>query len=352
MSTLQAANSRTRNQSMECFKIVSAILVVFLHVPFPGKTGTVVSLVANNFAVPVFFAITGYFNYGADRVTLRRRLKHLLRLYFLAIAASLACGIITTELSGGSSVAWLRSFWPEPREWVLWITLHQDPRNGQLWYLTAACVCYVVLELYVAFFGGETSDYRPLYYVSYILAVLNLILTCFFGAVGIEVPHQLLMNGFFIGLPMFTLGIFLRQYQERIWQNYHLNARKLLLIIISGQLLLFAEYGVGMMYIPFGKYMKTVGLMLLMIYYPVVTPKDGFPARCISKFGAWSTYIYILHILILQIYDRFFQQTMIAVFTEQSEAWLRPIAVALLSFIAAVLFELGERLFRRLRSRR
>lgn len=32
------ANARVRNQAMECFKMVAAIFVVFLHVPFPGKT--------------------------------------------------------------------------------------------------------------------------------------------------------------------------------------------------------------------------------------------------------------------------------------------------------------------------
>ena len=56
------ANARVRNQAMECFKMVAAIFVVFLHVPFPGKTEGWMLILANS-AVPLFFAITGYFKY-------------------------------------------------------------------------------------------------------------------------------------------------------------------------------------------------------------------------------------------------------------------------------------------------
>lgn len=59
--TTASVTVRQRNQAMECFKMIAAVLVVILHVPFPGKWGGIVTCLAN-FAVPVFFAITGYFN--------------------------------------------------------------------------------------------------------------------------------------------------------------------------------------------------------------------------------------------------------------------------------------------------
>ena len=72
-------STQVRNQSMECFKMVASIVVLFLHVSVPGKTQSLLQLLAND-AVALFFAITGYFNFGADQKTLARRLKHLLRL--------------------------------------------------------------------------------------------------------------------------------------------------------------------------------------------------------------------------------------------------------------------------------
>ena len=43
----------SRNHSMECFKMIAAIVVVLLHQPFPGQLGTVVSVVGS-IAVPMF----------------------------------------------------------------------------------------------------------------------------------------------------------------------------------------------------------------------------------------------------------------------------------------------------------
>ena len=73
-----------RNQSMECFKLVAALLVILIHAPFPGKVGNLIAA-AGDVAVPMFFVISGYFTFGADQQTLKRRLKHLLRLYLQGI---------------------------------------------------------------------------------------------------------------------------------------------------------------------------------------------------------------------------------------------------------------------------
>ena len=81
----------------------------------------------------------------------------------------MAFGIITTELTGGSSVAFLITYFPKWEEIMNWLILQQDPRNGQLWYLTSACLCYLILYLYVRFFGDKPVNYRPLYYAAFSL---------------------------------------------------------------------------------------------------------------------------------------------------------------------------------------
>ena len=152
-------SSRTRNQSMECFKMIASILVVFLHISFPGQLGTAISILGS-VAVPMFFAITGYFNYGADRTAVIRRLKHLLRLYLIVIVTSVVCGVISTELRGGSTVAFLRTYCPDLEEVMRLLILHQDPRNAQLWYLISVGACYLFLLLYLDFRGEarQTTD--------------------------------------------------------------------------------------------------------------------------------------------------------------------------------------------------
>lgn len=352
MSTLQAAPSRPRNQSMECFKIIAAILVVFLHVPFPGKIQGYLTAFAN-FAVPLFFAISGYFNYEADSKTLARRLMHLLRLYLVVMVTSLVVGVFMTEVTGGSSVAFLRSYIPDGSEIMHWLIYQNDPRNGQLWYLASACLCYLILWIYVRFFGEDAVNYHTLYFAAFSLFCVYYALGCLSTPEGLSIPYLVCRNGFYCGFPMFTLGIFLREHQERIIKNYGLTNRRLLMLICAGGSFTLLQYHyIGMGLMTLGTVLEVTTLLLLLACHPVVTKRSGFLSACIARFGAWSTYIYILHIQVLQIYDRFCRQAMTAVFPEQAEAWFRPVAVAALSFVAAVLFELGERVIRRLRRRR
>ena len=344
------ANARVRNQAMECFKMVAAIFVVFLHVSFPSSKAQGLMFVLANDAVALFFVITGYFNFGADRKTLECRMKHLLRLYLVAILFTIAVGIITAGITGDGSAAFLIPRWDEIMNWLI---LQQDPRNGQLWYLTSACLCYLILYLYVRFFGDKPVNYRPLYYAAFSLFAVFLALGCLAAVAGMNVPYLLYRNGFFCGLPMFTLGIFLREYQDRILTNFNLTSGKLLALALAGFILGIMQYfTVGMGQAAMGTLLEIPALLLFMTYHPTVTKERGFLAACVGKFGAWSTYVYILHIQILSVYTRFCRPAMLTVFSENAEAWIQPFAVAALSLIAAIVFTWGEQLLKRLPRRK
>lgn len=343
-------STQVRNQSMECFKMVASIVVLFLHVSVPGKTQSLLQLLAND-AVALFFAITGYFNFGADQKTLARRLKHLLRLYLVAILFSVGLGIVTTEICGGSSVAFLITYFPEPEEIMNWLVMHRDPRNGQLWYLTSACVCYLIVYLYVRFFGDEPVNYRPLYGAAFSLFTVFLALGCLAPAAGTDIP--IAGNGFFLGIPMFTLGLFLREHRERILANFRLSSGKLLALALTGCTLGIAQcFTIGMGQATMGALLEIPALLLFMTCHPTVTKERGVLAACVGKFGAWSTYVYILHIQILSVYTRFCRPAMLTVFSENAEAWIQPFAVAALSLIAAIVFTWGEQLLKRLPRRK
>lgn len=320
---IASANARVRNQAMECFKMVAAIFVVFLHVSFPSSKAQGLMFVLANDAVALFFVITGYFNFGADRKTLERRMKHLLRLYLVAILFTIAVGIITAGITGDGSAAFLILRWDEIMNWLI---LQQDPRNGQLWYLTSACLCYLILYLYVRFFGDKPVNYRPLYYAAFSLFAVFLALGCLAAVAGMNVPYLLYRNGFFCGLPMFTLGIFLREYQDRILTNFNLTSGKLLALALAGFILGIMQYfTVGMGQAAMGTLLEIPALLLFMTYHPTVTKERGFLAACVGKFGAWSTYVYILHIQILSVYTRFCRPAMLTVFRKTPRPGFSPL---------------------------
>lgn len=336
-----------RNQSMECCKMIAAILVVFLHVEFPGTFNGFVTCFSS-FAVPVFFAITGYFNYGAKQETLTRRLNHNLQLYLVAILANLIYGILVTEYSGGSTIAYLRAYIPDLEEIVNLIVFHLDPRVGQLWYLYSACLCYVILRAYTRFFGEKPVNYRPLYAISMCLFSVFLALGVLAPVLGMEIPYPLYRNGYFLGLPMFSFGIFLHEYQEQILTNYRLTAKKQVLLIFIGVLLGIIQWkAIGMGEMPLGTILEIAALMIFLASHPKVTAHPGIGERLISKFGVWSTWIYLFHMIVLRFYSKFLQTSFTSALAE-TEPYLRPVLVAGLSFLAAVLFERGACLVKRL----
>ena len=60
-SQVSTTPAKQRNGSMELLKFAAAFFVVWIHAPFPGKLGQLVSTLAR-FAVPMFFLFSGYFN--------------------------------------------------------------------------------------------------------------------------------------------------------------------------------------------------------------------------------------------------------------------------------------------------
>lgn len=340
-----------RNQSMECCKMLAAILVVFLHVEFPHKIDGFVKCFSC-FAVPVFFAITGYFNYGADQATLTRRLKHNLGLYLAAILAGILYGIFSTEFFGGSTIAFLRTFLPEIEEWAKWLIFHVDPRSGQLWYLTAACMCYLFLRGYVRFFGEKPVDYRPLYVIALCLFSVFLALGILAPVAKMDIPYLLYRNGYFMGLPFFTLGIFIHEYQEQVLTNFHFTTRKQILCILAGILLGFLQWkGIGMGQMTVGALLEVFALMFFLVSHPRITSRPGIMEACIAKFGSWSTWIYLLHIIALQFYTSFLQASFTASLSN-IEPYVRPLIVVALAFFAAIVCERGEWLIKQIRKRK
>ena len=123
-------------------------------------------------------------------------------------------------------------------------------------------------------------------------------------AIGVEarVSHELVRNFLFFGLPMFSLGIFLRQYQERILENFNLNGWKLAGLTAFGFLLSILQwYGMGNGELPIGMLLAVPAMVLWMAGHPVLT-ENRFFGKIIGLFGGVSTSVYVTH---LAVYDAY-----------------------------------------------
>ncbi|SEL72552.1 Acyltransferase family protein [Butyrivibrio sp. ob235] len=74
-----------RNESIDKLKGVACLGVVFIHIPFPGMIGSIVSYVCA-YAVPVFYMIAGYYAYNKNENVIRRRLVKICKIAMFSFA--------------------------------------------------------------------------------------------------------------------------------------------------------------------------------------------------------------------------------------------------------------------------
>lgn len=330
-----------RNLSMECYKFIASFLVVLDHVHFPGIPGDLFVCLAQG-TVYVFFAITGYFNFGAGSKVILRRLKHILKIYITAVVLFVFWRCLKTEIYGGSSVAVLIQMIPDPDEAMRWMILQVDPFVGSLWYVDTTIVCYVLLWLYVRFFEGERMDYKPLYIAGFCLFIIHFMTSQIepVGRSNMSTAYPVIRNAWFMGIPMMAFGMFVREYQERLVNSFCQTAGKLVMVVAGGFLLAFAQKNIiGAYGAPFGLLISIFALVILLAAYPRVPMRTKAAQWLIPKFGFYSTVIYIVHINFIEMYELFWQARIEERWGATVESYLNPLTILALSVLSAVLAE-------------
>lgn len=294
-----------RNQSVECARLMAAVFVVFIHCNFPGNFGVAVNCIAR-FAVPFFFIISGYYSFQAGREKLGARLRYLFWLNIWASLLYVLHRFAVAALEGQTLAGCFLAAAPSLRQLVEWVILSENPFCNHLWYLAAIWGCTLILWAYTALSEEGCIRYQPLYIVCACLLAVQLLLGEMAGLAGVEIPELLCRNVLVLGLPMFGLGLFLREYRERILSAFALTDGKLLLLILGGVCFsLVRRFKVGHTEVPVGMVAAAAALMLLAAGHPRLPVGGKRADACISRFGPVSMLVYILHRLVMDDYLMF-----------------------------------------------
>lgn len=329
----QAKVGSARNQAIECARLAAAVFVVFIHSNFPGAFGETVNCAAR-FAVPLFFMISGYFSFGASKEKLAKRFWRILWLNIFASLLYMLHRFLTVSWTGAALAESVKAALPSLRQLVEWVVLNASPFVIHLWYLAAIGQCYLTIWVYVSFRGDR--DYRPLYMLCFCLYAIEFLLSEMAPVAGIEIPVELYRNGMLLGLPMFGLGLFLKEHGDRLRSTFHLTDRRLLAVMLLGLAFSLVErFKVGLIEAPAGMVAVASALLLLAAAHPKLSGGQKF-AACVSRFGFLSTAVYILHRMMIDIYDMFCRAHL-ELALGQAEPWLRPFAVLILTFAAALI---------------
>lgn len=346
MSAIQVPPSRARNLTMECCKMVAAIFVLFDHAPFPGGVGSFIMFLSR-FAVPMFFAITGYFNYGATPDQISRRLWHIAKLFFCALIPYIIWNCWLESLHSYQEI--MNYIIPDLSHLFsfLIVHVHPFPRSEHLWYLIALMAVYCVFGVYTRFYEEGKVNYQGLYIGGFILFTAYALFTMILPMTGVDIPYQVSRNGWLTGIPMFTLGVFLHNYQDQILRRFRLTFLKLISFIFFGFLLIAAQWKCNLVAgRPIGILIVTPAILLFCIKYPQLPFHSTWLDWIVSRFGFLSTVIYVLHVMVVYTI-----QARFPLFAE-SHPWELPWLVLLVSLMLAVVIERLRALLHGIKSRR
>lgn len=329
--------TRQRMQSVECFRLIGAIFVVVAHCITTDHFGVIM----DSFAwvvVPFFFVVSGYFSYQASERSIRKRFWSVAKLTVGAHLLYLLWGGYHSGIRElGKLLEWCIDKCSSKTLMVM-LLINKSPIRSHLWYMNAIVLCYAAIWLYVRWAEEETCNYKPLYITSVCLFGFHVVLGSFATASEFSVPYHMYRNALLYGLPMFSLGIFLREYHEKIISTYKLTKVKLIGLYVMGAcLIMLQNRGTGKVEMPIGALLEVVALMLLCIMVPMVSKNSAFISGIISTFGTLSTYIYVTHFVWLDIYNTYLKGYVLRL-GERKEALLYPVAVVGISLITGILY--------------
>lgn len=336
---------RERNQSVECVKMLAALMIVILHTGAPGRFRELFDCLGR-FAVPFFFAVSGLFSLGLDCAGVAKRIDRTARLNLSASVLYMLFGCIFAWCENEGIWNYLRSVLLNGKSITDLVVLHINPFAGHLWYLTALMVCYLLLWAYVRSFDGREVDYRPLFLLDLGLLGALLLLSNLLPMTGVEIPYKSYRNGWIFGPAFFVFGIFIRTYHTAVWNRWKLSGKKLLVLLAGAVALSLMQWHTyGQTELPVGAGIQVFALMMLLPRYPVVT-NNRVLKGLIFTFGVTSRNLYVLHLLVLDTYDLFVSERVVQLVGEAYSAWFRFLAVLVVSCLAAVICERVETLWK------
>ena len=133
---------KIRNQTLDIFKFVAAFAVVCIHYMFYGTAGEIVKALSR-FAVPFFFAISGYFAYNNTSSKIKQKTKHILIIYLSSFLLYFCYSAFKYILSNKTLTEYFLSY--ISKEAILnFFVLNQTVSSAHLWFLPALVYCYLI----------------------------------------------------------------------------------------------------------------------------------------------------------------------------------------------------------------
>lgn len=209
--------SSAENFSLNCMKGIACISVVILHCTFPGVVGKILYGWAR-FAVPFFFAVSGYYAYCENEDVLKsklnRKVKHIGKYFFATEGIYFIWHIIYSiivDKSLNGAFEWLQASFTYKN--IVNTILFQKTIIGDVsWFLLALLLCYCI-----TFFIGKRNLWKKSCVLILVLFGMNLFIADVVPIVfKINVQWYWISNFYLLGFPSYVLGYWIRINEDKL----------------------------------------------------------------------------------------------------------------------------------------
>lgn len=273
-----------RQSSFDVLKCVAAFLVVAIHYG-PYWINPI-----SRIAVPLFFMITGYYFVTFSAISKFR--KHFRKILIMTISASLFYRFLSfsSAIYFGTFDNWFDSKF-NLKTIAVYTLFDLDLFQIHLWYFYA-----LAYDLLIIYFLTRKKKTHYLYYA------IPLLLLAFFLLRYLRYPNCYYRNWLFEGLPCISIGMLIREYEEKIKSLF--TDTQLIVFTLFSLMLCSFEF-LSHKFIWGGEivseiYIFSIPMSVCLICLAVKNPSIGENTIAVKIGSVYSPSIYILHIFVGQ----------------------------------------------------
>lgn len=322
-----------RNQMLNIIEAFATYFVVFIHVPFPGKFGEIITALAR-VTVPFYFCVSGYFFFRNNQNNLGKTIKRkILRLAKTLIISEIVYflyylflqmrhdGFSFTAITNLIKAEFFDYYVPDI---INRITVFAPVFNGVTWFIATLIVVYCI-EYFITKYNFHTIS---------LIAFSLLMIFCLIGRrilkyfnITTELPYERFI--FFLPLPFFEIGYVFNKYQEKIKNIKHIYS---IIFIISGVFLTIIEC----LFDPSHTLYFGTCLIIAGLFVCFIQNSDYVPHFVILKHFNYigenlTTNIYIYHNLIKMFFFSLISIVLPVINDNSVYIWIKPLLCCLIT---------------------
>lgn len=219
--------TKVRNTCLNFFEALACIFIMLHlgHAPFPGEFGKIIACIGN-FAVPLFFVVSGYYliKPNMTKEDLRDKLKvRIKKMLFLLLFSFIIYTIISfIKKDFGEEVLttgeWFKEHFLSLKRWVKFLLFNFPLVEPINWYILASIYCYVIIYIFADLFLNKKLIINVLIGSMPIWIIYGLCINKFNPSLfGFELSslESIPRTWFAVGLPFISLGILLKRYEDK-----------------------------------------------------------------------------------------------------------------------------------------